>query len=243
MKGLIYKDIIVGKTDVIALAFIAVYFGAFLALINVMGETTADDKFTFTANTLLGGMFAMNFSLPSIGLSCGSEDSKTKWNNYAMALPGGYKRMLLEKYLMGLFGQAIAVVISLIAIFACAKLSNLPKKAFNMYLMIGVGCLMLLVGVALIVQATLLPMILRGKTGLIQVLAIVLLIGIWLGGVAYLAFGDISFFTKGHLFERIITYIVAHRKKIWLMLSGLVATGAILEFLSYRLTVFLYGRD
>lgn len=235
MKGLMYKDIVIDKADIIGAAFVVVYFAAWMLLVNSV-DGLEQENLSIVSTTVAGGIFAMNFALPSIALNCGNEDSKTKWNIYAMALPGGYKRMLLEKYLIGFIGQILAAVISLIAIFVCGEVYALPEKFFIMHLLLCAGLM-------LIAQAILLPVILRGKTGIVQILVIGFIISVLLCGAAYLAFGNIDFLTKDHLLERLLAWIVTNRKRIWLMLYGLVAAGVLLEVLSYRLTVFLYSRD
>lgn len=237
MKGLIYKDIIVNKINFISMGIIIIYIIISLTVFTSLGVNDEIQSFIFTS--VLGGLFALNFAFPSCPLESSNEDSKTKWNSYAMALPGGIKRIILEKYMLVLICQLLAVVLSFILIFSCSAIFDFDSFETKMLIM----WMMLLVGIMLISLAFIMPFILRSKTGVTQIIAGCIVISLFIGIYAYIALGDISFFTQKDLFLKVLKLLITNEKKMWIGLSILVSIGALLQYLSYRICVLLYKKD
>lgn len=240
MRGLLYKDVVANRLNVICMGMVIVYLTLFMSFLiwetNKNGAS-ADDILSIYVS-LLTGITALNFSLPAFGLDCSFGDVKTKWNTYAMALPGGYRRMILAKYLLGIIGHVLAIVCSFVMILVCSIASDIEID-----LKLPVMLMLVMTGGMLIVQAVIMPFILKSHAGLVRIiLGIVFLLALY-GIFAYLAFGDISFFEEGDILFRIITWVAHHENKIWMFCWGLLGAGVVLEMLSYFVTVKTYLKD
>lgn len=240
MRGLLYKDAVANKLNVICMGIVFSFFIMYISLLiwetNKNGGT-ADDILAIYIS-LLTGIIALNFSFPAFGIDCSFGDVKTKWNTYAMALPGGYKRMILAKYLLGIIGHVLAIACSFMIILVCSITSDIEID-----LKLPVMLMLVTTGVMLIVQAIVMPFILKSHAGLVRIIfGIVWLMALY-GIFAYLAFGDISFFKEGDILFRIITWVANHENKIWMFCWGLLGAGVVFEVLSYFVTVKTYLKD
>lgn len=233
MRGLLYKDIVANKINVVCMGIVMLYltFSMCIMIWDSNTNVSANEDAMLIYITLLFGVFALNFSFPAFGIDCSFGDVRTKWSTYAMALPGGYRRMVLEKYLIGVIFHGLAIVCSLIMIFICKIVYG---DDFDIKL--PVMCMLVMTGIMLIVQAIAMPLILKSHAGAARVLFCVIVILAFYGALAYLAFGDISFFHEGDALFRIIMWIACNEKKMWMLCWGIAGAGAVFEVISYYLT-------
>lgn len=236
MKGLLYKDVVLNKTNIGAMVIVIVFLVIELATANILYDPGAEDFIYFFNATMIGGIFALQCGFPIIAMDAGRIDAGSKWINYALALPGGYRYMVSERYLLGLIGDGIALVLNFIMV-------GVVKLIFDYKIKLPIMLILLFFGIMLVIQAVALLLFSRGKKNVVGIICAIVVFGAILGGLSYLAFGDISALTEKHLFTRIATWLLTHEKRVWLVLSGLIGAGVILEYLSYRLAVYLYKRD
>lgn len=240
MRGLLYKDAVANKINVVCMGIVMLYLTLFMGMLiwdaNKVGAS--EDTLLSIYISLLTGIFALNFSFPAFGIDCSFGDVKTKWNTYAMALPGGYRRMILAKYLLGIIGHGLAIVCSFVMILICKIAADIEID-----LKLPVMLMLVMTGVMMIVQSIFMPFILKSHAGLVRVIFVIILGLVFYGLLAYLAFGDISFFKEGDVLFRIIMWVSDHKNHIWLFCWGLLGTGVVFEVLSYFITVKTYLKD
>ena len=235
MKGLLYKDLTTNKGNIFGMAFVLSYMITFLG-VSIEEVQNGNEGYGLVMTMLLGSVFAVNLLLPWLFFDASIKDVKTKWNTYALALPGGYKRLIRSKYLLSIMGQTLAVIVSLILIAVCKKVCGFEADMFVMFMLI-------LMGNVLLIAAILMPFVLKGKIGLVQTILWVLVVLTVYGLLAYAVLGDISFFKQGNLMLRIVTWIAKNEKKIWLICWSFAGVGVISQWISYSLTVKTYLKD
>ncbi len=234
MKGLLYKDIVLNKTNIGAMVIILAYL--VIELITAYFIPESEDFVFFVNGIMFGGIIAIQGGFPGIAMVVGRMDAGTKWIQYALALPGGYRYMISERYMLGLIGNGIALVLNFILV-------GIVKLGFDIDIKIPIMLILLIFGIMTVIQAFVLLLFSRGKTGIVGKVFAILLLLLFLGVLCYLAFGDISALTGKHLFRRMAMWLFIHEKRIWCVLAGLIFAGAVLKYLSYRLAVYLYKRD
>ena len=248
MKGLLYKNIVLGKAYI---ALVIFYLGYNFMMVGVMGWDFGDAKgieealATLSANypILLSLIFAACLIPTAMSTVLCTIDNKTKWTNYAMALPGGYKNVVKEKYIVVLIGHIIAVLSTLGLIVA---IKHTFEVEIDGVLIEDVGTnvfvilMLLMLGFSLIGNAILLPLVSRNKAGLVNIILTVCAVVAGYGLFAYIALGDVSFFKQENLIQRIIMWIATHKKEVWGFCYGLVGVGIVSQIVSYMVTVKTY---
>ncbi|MBQ1193726.1 MAG: ABC-2 transporter permease [Lachnospiraceae bacterium] len=230
MKVLIYHDIITNKTSLWGAGIILLYIVFAMIMLPFLGNSPEGgaDVSLAAAEILNGAIFALNFCFPIATIECSNASCKSKWNTYAAALPGGYKKMLLTKYLFSAIGQFLAVMISILLILFCyAKYDTNVEVPFMF--------LLLMTGIMLIIQSFLLPLFLMGKSSIVGKIIIFSIILIIYIGFSYLALGDISFIKDGNFLNTILEMLYTNQSKVWCILSILNISGILLMFISYNL--------
>jgi hypothetical protein len=170
-------------------------------------------------------------------------DNKTKWTSYATALPGGYKNVVAEKYIIVLIGHVIAILASLITIFAIKHTFEVEVDGVmiedigaNVFIVL----MLLMLGISLIGNSILIPFVSRNKPGVVNIVLTVCAVIAMYGLFAYIALGDISFFKQGNIMERMIMWVATHKKEVWGVCYGLVGVGIVSEIVSYVVSVKNY---
>ena len=248
MKGLLYKDLINGKAYIGVVVFYLFY--AFM-MVDVVGwEFNAAEGLEAKLGVLsesylmLGGCVFVACLLPmSMSTVLCTLDNKTKWTGYATALPGGYKNVVAEKYIIVLIGHVIAVLASLITIFAIKHTFEVEVDGVmidDIGANVFVILMLLMLGISLIGNSILIPFVARNKPGLVNIVLTVCAVLAMYGLFAYIALGDISFFKQGNTMERIIMWIATHKKEVWGACYGLVGVGVISQIVSYMVSVKTY---
>lgn len=235
MKGLLYKDLTTNKGNIFGMAFVLSYMITFLC-VSIEEVQNGNEGYGLVMVMLLGSVFAVNLVFPWLFFDASIKDVKTKWNTYALALPGGYKRLIRSKYLLSIMGQTFAVIVSLVLIAVCKKVCSFEADMFIMFMLI-------LMGIVLLIAAILMPFVLKGKIGLVQIIFWAVVVLTFYGLLAYAALGDISFFKQGNLMLRIMTWIAKNEKKIWAICWSAAVAGVLAEFISYVYTVKTYFED
>ncbi len=240
MRGLLYKDVAANRINVICMGIVIVYLTFSMGLLiwenNKNGASDYDSLSIYVS--LLTGIIALNFSFPAFGIDCSFGDIKTKWNTYAMALPGGYKRMILAKYLLGIIGHILAIACSFIMILVCNVTADIEID-----LKLPVMLMLVVTGGVLIIQAIVMPFILKSHAGLVRIIFGIIFLLVLYGVFVYIAFGDISFFKEGDILFRVITWVAHHENKLWIFCWGLLGAGVVSELLSYIVTIKTYLKD
>lgn len=248
MKGLLYKDLINGKAYIALVIFYLFY--AFMMVEAVGWEFISAEGFEAKLEVLsesylmLGGSVFAACLLPmAMSTVLCTLDNKTKWTNYAIALPGGYKSVVAEKYIIVIIGHVIGVLAALITIFA---IKHTFEVEVDGVLIEDVGAnvfvilMLLMLGLSLIGNSILIPFVTRNKPGIVNIVLTVCAVIAMYGLFTYIALGDISFFQQGNIMQRIIMWIANHKKQVWGACYGLVGVGVISQIVSYLVSVKNY---
>ena len=248
MKGLLYKDFANGKgflaVTVFYLFYVAVMIGAVAT--EFMNASGLEKKLAVLSENymILLGCILVSCIIPTgLFTAICDLDRKTKWNDYVLALPGGYKVFIAEKYIVALIGNVIAVVVSLVEVFVMkcyfevevdgVQIEDVGIDGF-------VAFIFFMIGIFLIGNAVILPLLCRNTGRWIDIFfSICTVIAIY-ALFAYVALGDISFFRQENLMERVILWIATHKKEIWGISIGLVGVGIVSQIISYVATVKTY---
>lgn len=228
MKGLLYNDLTSNKTNFLSIFIIIAYVIA--GMILTIDNSTDSELNGAVLSILNSSIFAFSLIFPLVTLECGNESSKNNWNNYAAALPGGYKLVILEKYILCLAGSAIGALINIILIVICHLQFNISIKMPCMFLLF-MNVFML------IIQSVLLPLFLHGKShiaGIVIVSTIVLVVFLLFTS---LAIGKLPESSNG-LFSSIIKLITMNQKKLTGILIALNILGILMMAGSYKITVW-----
>lgn len=248
MKGLLYKDLVNGK-GYIGLAVFYIFYA--YMMVDVIGwefasaegleaklEVLSESYLILMSTVFVACLIPMAMSTVLCTL-----DNKTKWTSYATALPGGYKNVVAEKYIIVLIGHVIGVLASVITIFAIKHTFEVEVDGVmidDVGANVFVILMLLMLGVSLIGNSILLPFVSRNKPGLVNITLTVCATIAMYGLFAYIAVGDISFFQQGNLIQRIIMWIATHKKEVWGTCYGLVGVGIISQIVSYLVSVKTY---
>lgn len=248
MKGLLYKDLINGKAYIGLVVFYLFY--AFMMVETIGWEfvsavgleaklgVLSENYILLMATVFVACLIPMSMSTVLCTL-----DNKTKWTNYAIALPGGYKNVVAEKYIIVVIGHVIGVLASLITIFAIKHTFEVEVDGVmieDVGANVFVILMLIMLGISLIGNSILIPFVARNKPGLVNIVLTVCA-GIALYGLfAYIALGDVSFFKQENLVQRIIMWIATHKKQVWGTCYGLVGVGVVAQIVSYVVSVKNY---
>ncbi len=236
MKGLLYKDIVTNRGNIFAMLFLLYAIIGCMVLV-LWGD---NDKLGVAAvvTVPVGCIFVLNICIPIISMVTGVTDHKTKWTKYALALPGGYKRIVQEKYAICIIGQAIGILLSAILILAIKLKLDIAWKVLSIYaipVVIGVGVFSL-------ATAIMLPVILK-KENIAEKIGIVIFILAIVGVEIYICFGNIEIFQNDDLIIKVILWFLNNMKKVWLIAGGIALAGMLVEYASYKLTVRTFLSD
>ncbi|MBQ8412383.1 MAG: ABC-2 transporter permease [Lachnospiraceae bacterium] len=248
MKGLLYKDLINGKAYIGLVVFYLFY--AFMTVETIGWEFVSAVGLEAKLGVLSGNyilLMSTVFVACLIPMSMSTVlctlDNKTKWTSYATALPGGYKNVVAEKYIIVVIGHVIGVLASLITIFAIKHTFEVEVDGVmiedvgaNVFIVL----MLLMLGISLIGNSILIPFVSRNKPGVVNITLTVCAIIVMYGLVAYIALGDISFFKQGNIMERMIMWVATHKKEVWGVCYGLVGVGLVSEIVSYVVSVKNY---
>lgn len=248
MKGLLYKDLVNGKGYIFLVIFYLFYA---IMMVGVIGwdfnaAEGLEAKLEILSECylmLMGSVFAACLIPMSMSTVLCTLDNKTKWTSYATALPGGYKHVVAEKYIIVVIGHVIGVLASLITIFA---IKNTFEVEVDGVLIEDVGAnvfvilMLLMLGVSLIGNSILIPFVARNKPGIVNIVLTVCAVLAMYGLLVYIALGDISFFQQGNIMQRIIMWIATHKKQVWGACYGLVGVGVVAQIVSYLVSVKTY---
>lgn len=248
MKGLLYKDLINGKAYIGVVVFYLFY--AFM-MIDVIGWEFSsaeglEGKLEVLSESyliLMSCVFVACLIPMSISTVLCTLDNKTKWTNYAIALPGGYKNVVAEKYILVIIGHVVGVLASLITIFAIKHTFEVEVDGVmieDVGANVFVILMLLMLGISLIGNSILIPFATSNKPGVVNIVLTVCAVIAMYGLFAYIALGDISFFKQENLVQRIIMWIATHKKQVWGTCYGLVGVGFVSQIVSYVVSVKNY---
>ena len=248
MKGLLYKDLINGRGYIGLVAFYLMYVFGIVESIAWEFNTAKglEEKLGVLSENymiLMSAVFVACLIPMSISTTICTLDNKTKWTNYATALPGGYKNVVAEKYIIIIIGHVIGILSSVITIFIIkhtfeievdgVKIDDVGTSAF-------VVLMLLMLGLSLIGNAILIPFTTGNKPGVVNIALTVCGVIAMYGLFIYVALGDISFFKQGNLMQRIIMWIATHKREVWGACYGLVGIGIVSQIVSYLVNVKTY---
>ncbi len=248
MKGLLYKDLVNGKAYIGVVAFYLFYAFMMVGVIgrdfNAAEGLEAKLEVLSECYLMLGGcVFAASLLPMAMSTVLCTLDNKTKWTNYATALPGGYKNVVAEKYIIVIIGHVIGVLASVITIFA---IKHTFEVEVDGVLIEDVGAnvfvilMLLMLGLSLIGNSILIPFVSRNKASVVNIVLTVCGVLAMYGLFAYIALGDISFFRQENFVQRIIMWIATHKKQVWGTCYGLVGVGIVSQIVSYVISVKNY---
>ncbi|MBR3599225.1 MAG: ABC-2 transporter permease [Lachnospiraceae bacterium] len=248
MKGLLYKDLINGKAYIGIMVFYL--FHAFITVetigwefVSAVGLEAKLGVLSENYILLMSTVFVACLIPMSMSTVLCTLDNKTKWTNYAIALPGGYKNVVAEKYIIVIIGHVIGVLASLITIFAIKHTFEVEVDGVmieDVGANVFVILMLIMLGISLIGNSILIPFVARNKPGLVNIVLTVCAVIAMYGLFAYIALGDVSFFKQENLVQRIIMWIATHKKQVWGTCYGLVGVGFVSQIVSYVVSVKNY---
>ncbi len=236
MKGLLYKDVVTNRANIVAILFLlyAIICCMALAIFDETGNLGA------AAVTLvpMGCIFVLNIFIPLIAMISGMTDNKTKWTKYVLALPCGHRGLIKEKYMLGLIGQGIGVALSLVLLLVIKLKLDITWKALSIYaipVILGIGAFGL-------IMAIMLPIVLK-KEKLAEKIGIAALFVIFFGVEIYICFGNIVIFGNDGVLLKAFMWIMKNLKEVWLVAGGIAVLGMLTELVSYKITVRTFLED
>lgn len=248
MKGLLYKDLINGKAYIGIMVFYL--FHAFITVetigwefVSAVGLEAKLGVLSENYILLMSTVFVACLIPMSMSTVLCTLDNKTKWTNYAIALPGGYKNVVAEKYIIVIIGHVIGVLASLITIFAIKHTFEVEVDGVmieDVGANVFVILMLLMLGLSLIGNSILIPFVTRNKPGVVNIVLTVCAVIAMYGLFAYIALGDVSFFKQENLVQRIVMWIATHKKQVWGVCYGLLGVGIVSEIVSYVVSVKNY---
>lgn len=248
MKGLLYKDFVNSKGYLAVVTYYLFYSVMMVGAVawEFNGAVGIEEKMGVLSEgylMLMSSILVACLVPTAMATTICAMDNKTKWTNYAMALPGGYKAIVAEKYIVALLGDVVAVLLSLFTVGIikyCFEVDVDGIPIEDVGTDVFVILMLLLVGVSLVGNAIILPLICKSKTNWINVFFTICVEIAAYAGFAYLALGDISFFQQDNLMENIISWITTHSKIVWGIGYGVVGAGVLAQIVSYVVTVKMY---
>lgn len=248
MKGLLYKDYINGKGYIWLVVLYLVY--AFMMVETIgwefMDAEGLEGKLGVLSESylmLMSTVFVACLIPMAMSTTICTLDNKTEWTNYAIALPGGYKNVVAEKYIIVIIGHVVGILASIITIFAIKHTFEVEVDGVlieDVGTNVFVILMLLMLGLSLIGNSILIPFVSRNKASLVNIVLTICGVIALYGLVAYIALGDISFFQQGNLMQRIIMWITTHKKQVWGACYGLVGAGVVAQIVSYVVSVKTY---
>ena len=248
MKGLLYKDLINGKAYIGIMVFYL--FHAFITVetigwefVSAVGLEAKLGVLSENYILLMSTVFVACLIPMSMSTVLCTLDNKTKWTNYAIALPGGYKNVVAEKYIIVIIGHVIGVLASLITIFAIKHTFEVEVDGVmieDVGANVFVILMLLMLGLSLIGNSILIPFVTRNKPGVVNIVLTVCAVIAMYGLFAYIALGDVSFFKQENPVQRIVMWIATHKKQVWGVCYGLLGVGIVSEIVSYVVSVKNY---
>ena len=214
MKGLLYKDLINGRGYIGLVVFYLLYvFGIIESITwefnNAEGIEGKLEVLSTNYMILASCIFVACLIPMSMSTVICTLDNKAKWTSYATALPGGYKNVVAEKYIIVIIGHVIGVLAALITIFAIKHTFEVEVDGVmieDVGANVFVILMLLMLGVSLIGNSILIPFVTRNKPGIVNITLTVCSVIAMYGLFAYIAVGDISFFQQGNIMQRIIMW-------------------------------------
>ena len=248
MKGLLYKDFVNAKGYIALVVFYLFYVFLMVEVVawDFSQAVGLEKKLAVLSNSymILLSCIVVSCLIPTaMATAICALDNKTKWTNYALALPGGYKAVVTEQYIIALIGDVVAVLASLVTVVAVKYHFEVEVDGVlieDAGTDVFIVLMLLLVGVSLLGNAIILPFISRIKMNWIEIcFGAFFLIAVY-ASFAYLALGDLSFLQQENLMEKIITWIATHKKEVWGICYGFLGVGIIAQIISYVVTVKTY---
>lgn len=248
MRGLLYKDFVNAKGYIAVVVFYLFYVFVMVEAV-ALGFNNAvglENKLAILSENymILLSCIIVSCLIPTaMAMTICTLDNKTKWTNYALAMPGGYRAVVMEKYLIALIGDVVAVIASLATV---AVVKHYFEVKVDGVLIEDVGTdvfivlMLLAIGVSLVGNSIILSMICKNKESWLEIFFLVCFVIVVYALAAYMALGDISFFQQENLMEKIIMWIATHEKEVWGISYGFVGAGILAQMVSYMVTVKTY---
>lgn len=245
MKGLLYKDYINGRGFIAIVIFYLCYVGSMISVISYEFTNGKDiveqiEVITECFSMMVACVFVACLIPMSMSTTLCNTDNKTKWNDYALALPGGYKLVVAEKYVIVLIGHLISAVSSLVITYCIKTIFVLDVEGFKLETDIFIMLMLVLVGISLLFNAILLPFIVRNKSWWIDILFVAVVVIVFYAGFAYLALGDISFFQQENLVQKMLEWVSKNETSLWIICGAVTGIGLVSQLISYFVTTKTY---
>lgn len=248
MRGLLYKDFVNAKGYIAVVVFYLFYVFVMVEAValDFTNAVGLEDKLAILSEnfmTLLSCIIVSCLIPTAMATTICTLDSKTKWTNYALALPGGYRAVVTEKYIIALIGDVVAVIASLATVVAVKHYFEVEVDGVlieDVGTDVFIVLMLLAIGVSLVGNSFFLPLICKSREDWFNIFFGVCIVIFIYALLAYLALGDISFFQQENLMQRIIMWIATHEKEVWGISYGFVGAGILTQMVSYMVTVKTY---
>ena len=248
MKGLLYKDFVNSKGYIAIVVFYMFFVFAMVETVvwDFTNASGLENKFAILSENfmvLLSCIVVCCLVPTAMATAICALDGKTKWTNYALALPGGHRAVVTEKYIVTLIGDVVAVIASLAIVFIMKHHFEVEVDGVlieDVGTDIFIVLMLLSIGVSLLGNSVLLPLICRSKQNWFEMFCLACLAVALYAGVAYVCLGDISFFETENAMQRIMTWIATHKKEVWGICYGVVGAGILAQIISYVVTLKTY---
>lgn len=238
MKGLLYKNFMTCRLNLLGLGFMLLTVGLFSIPLAYMDVSNVKLGITEPSTSLIAAcmvmLFLMTFFLVmTLSAELFAADEKATTCNFLFSTPQSGKGLLQSKYYF-------VLLMDLGVLFGCFIIDTILMIVMGEYAVSTLAICVILFSVTLTLMAIRIPFYVRfgAKMGPevqgLFVYAFICLI------VVYALFGNISFFFEENILEALIAYLQSG--KVVFVLSLLPYVAILLYYLSYRISLLLYRK-
>ena len=234
MRGLLYKEFHQFKVDLyVLIGLMVLMFGIFVPTTAMM-EAEDTEEFVRSAVMLSGLVYFLALLLGSILCTeFFTKDEKRQWHSFAVSLPLGAKGQVQAKYYAVLLVHLMVLLVCFLADAVIVLLTG------------NVQCTAITVGgivfcFRMLVMAFEIPFMFRFGAQMGTNVEGVVFAMIFMVGILYGLFGDISFFLQENVWKAFMEWILSGNV-IWI-LALLPYVAAVAYYVSYRISLKLYRK-
>lgn len=233
MSGLIYKEVVTNKRNLLLMTLITLFL-PILMLLPALSDN-ADEGSSGMIMSLMSIMVYIIIFLVvgTMQAQMFENDESKRWADYIVSTPKLARGQVESKYIFTLMVTIGAMILGIIG----SDTANVISGSSDMSMMIY-----LLVIIQVFLRAVEIPFIIRWGSKVGTVLKSIMFLVLLLAGIGYLLFGDLSFWNDmDKIYEKMIGFLNGDYPDAFFVFLGVAPyiTG-ILYYVSYRISVRLY---
>ena len=167
MKGLLYKDLVVNKKNIIIAVIFSIWF--LICSVCVCFFNDSFDQVEFIVyNTIMNAASILIWIM--VGLNSITNDEKCNWNKFSGTFPLSKREIMLSKYVYIIANSLVGVALSIVSIIGNAKALGMD---LNYKLFIGLYIVYFLSVICMFVQMPLYIKYDSQKAGMLMIIVLV----------------------------------------------------------------------